>query len=36
MKTYEIDIEKNVDDSTDGGMKVQLECNICVQIPSQG
>ena len=36
MKPYEIDIEKNkyVDDSTDGGMEVQLECNICVQIPS--
>ena len=38
MKPYEIDIEKNryVDDSTDGVIKVQLECNICVQISSQG
>ena len=36
MKPYEIDIEKNryVDDSTDGVIKVQLECNICVQISS--
>jgi hypothetical protein len=36
MKPYEIDVEKNkyVDDSMDGGMEVQLECTICVQIPS--